>query len=78
MRLYWLIQKRAPYSSSNNGQVYAELGEIVEGRKKGRTDDQVITLFDSTGLAIEDIAVAKLLYNKALKTGTGLRVNLVD
>jgi alanine dehydrogenase len=60
------------------GQIYAELGEIIVGRKKGRTDNQTITLFDSTGLAIEDIAVAKLLYNKALKTGTGLRVSLVD
>jgi len=59
-------------------QIYAELGEIVAGRKKGRTDNQTITLFDSTGLAIEDIAVAKLLYNKALKTGTGLSVSLVD
>ena len=60
------------------GQIYAELGEIIAGRKKGRTDNQTITLFDSTGLAIEDIAVAKLLYNKALKTGTGLSVSLVD
>jgi len=60
------------------GQIYAELGEIIAGRKKGRTDNQTITLFDSTGLAIEDIAVAKLLYNKALKTGTGRSVSLVD
>ena len=60
------------------GQIYAELGEIIAGRKKGRTDNQTITLFDSTGLAIEDIAVAKLLYNKALKTGTGFSVSLVD
>ena len=59
-------------------QIYAELGEIIAGRKKGRTDNQTITLFDSTGLAIEDIAVAKLLYNKALKTGTGRSVSLVD
>ena len=59
-------------------QIYAELGEIIAGRKKGRTDNQTITLFDSTGLAIEDIAVAKLLYNKALKTGTGFSVSLVD
>jgi alanine dehydrogenase len=59
-------------------QIYAELGEIIAGRKKGRTDNQTITLFDSTGLAIEDIAVAKLLYNKALKTGTGISVSLVD
>ena len=59
-------------------QIYAELGEIITGRKKGRTDNGIITIFDSTGLAIEDIAVAKLLYDKAQKTGTGLSVSLVE
>ncbi len=59
-------------------QIYATLGEIVAGRKAGRTDNKTITIFDSTGLAIEDIAVARLLYDKAQKTGTGLNVSLVD
>ena len=59
-------------------QIYAELGEIITGRKKGRTNNRIITLFDSTGLAIEDIAVARLLYKKARKTSTGLYVSLVD
>jgi alanine dehydrogenase len=59
-------------------QIYAELGEIITGRKNGRTNNRIITLFDSTGLAIEDIAVARLLYEKARKTSTGLSVSLVD
>jgi alanine dehydrogenase len=59
-------------------QIYATLGEIIIGRKKGRTDNRITTVFDSTGLAIEDIAVARLLYEKAQKTGTGLSVSLVD
>jgi alanine dehydrogenase len=59
-------------------QIHATLGEIITGRKTGRTDDQTITIFDSTGLAIEDIAVAKLLYEKAQNTGKGLTVSLVD
>jgi alanine dehydrogenase len=59
-------------------QIYATLGEIIIGRKKGRTDNRITTVFDSTGLAIEDIAVARLLYEKAQKTGTGLSVILVD
>jgi alanine dehydrogenase len=62
----------------NQQQIYATLGEIITGRKTGRTDNRVITVFDSTGLAIEDIAVARLLYEKAKKTGTGLSVSLVD
>jgi alanine dehydrogenase len=59
-------------------QIYATLGEIITGKKTGRTDNKTITVFDSTGLAIEDIAVARLLYEKARNKGTGLTVNLVD
>jgi alanine dehydrogenase len=59
-------------------QIYATLGEIITGIKSGRTDNKIITVFDSTGLAIEDIAVARLLYEKARHKGTGLAVNLVD
>ena len=46
-------------------QVYATLSEIILGEKKGRIDDKAITIFDSTGIAIEDIAAAKLIYEKA-------------
>ena len=46
-------------------QVYATLSEIILGKKKGRADDKTITIFDSTGIAIEDIATAKLIYEKA-------------
>ena len=59
-------------------QIYATLGEIITGTKSGRTNDEMITVFDSTGLAIEDIAVARLLYEKARQKGTGLLINLVD
>jgi alanine dehydrogenase len=47
-------------------QVHATLSEIILGKKKGRTDDKTITIFDSTGIAIEDIATAKLVYEKAI------------
>lgn len=58
-------------------QVYATLGEIVSGTKPGRDDAQAITIFDSTGLAIEDMATAKLVYEKARKRGGYLTVELV-
>lgn len=48
--------------------VYAELGEIVAGKKPGRQNDKEITIFDSTGLAIQDISTAFLVYNKLDKT----------
>jgi alanine dehydrogenase len=59
-------------------EVYADLGQIIAGRKQGRASDQQITIFDSTGVAIEDIAVASLLYRKAKDKGLGISVNLVE
>ena len=45
--------------------IYGTLGEVVAGMKKGRENDEEITIFDSTGLAIQDIICAKLVYEKA-------------
>jgi len=45
--------------------VHGTLGEIVANTKRGRENDEAITIFDSTGLAIQDIICAKLLYEKA-------------
>lgn len=50
-------------------QVYATLGEIIVGKKQGRNDNKVITVFDSTGIAIEDIAVAKFIFERATQIG---------
>ncbi|AIY90525.1 alanine dehydrogenase [Geoglobus acetivorans] len=53
--------------------IFGTLGEIVAGLKKGREDDSQITVFDSTGLAIQDIATASLIYDKAVKAGKGVK-----
>jgi ornithine cyclodeaminase/alanine dehydrogenase len=53
--------------------VYAELAEIVAGRKPGRTSDDEIIIFDSTGVAIEDAAAAVMVYEKALEENSGKR-----
>lgn len=45
--------------------ICCSLGEVVAGMKKGRENDTEITIFDSTGLAIQDIVCAKLAYEKA-------------
>jgi len=47
--------------------IYGTLGEVVANMKKGRENDQEITIFDSTGLAIQDMICAKLVYEKANK-----------
>jgi alanine dehydrogenase len=51
--------------------VYAELGEIVAGKKSGRTADSEIIIFDSTGVAIEDAAAAMAVYEKARARNIG-------
>jgi alanine dehydrogenase len=56
--------------------LYGELGDIVAGKKPGRQNDTDITIFDSTGLGIQDIVVAHLVYNRALKSGKGIHVDL--
>jgi ornithine cyclodeaminase len=55
--------------------IKAELGEILIGTAKGRTSADEITLFKSLGLAIEDLASAQLLYDKARRDGVGTRVD---
>jgi len=45
--------------------IYCSLGEVVAGIKIGRESDEEITIFDSTGLAIQDLVCAKLVYEKA-------------
>lgn len=57
--------------------IYADIGEIVVGKKKGRISDREITVFDSTGLAIQDIAIANLIYRRAIKNGVGEWIKLI-
>jgi len=54
----------------------AELGEVITGKKPGRVDAREITLFKSNGLAIQDVAAAKLVYDKAVQVGIGTSVEL--
>ncbi len=51
--------------------IRAELGEILTERAKGRTSSDEITLFKSLGIAIEDLASAQFLLEKARTTGRG-------
>jgi len=51
--------------------IWAELGEIVTGRKRGRTSEEEKTVFKSVGLGIQDAAVAKLVFQKARSQGIG-------
>src|SRR6266700_2487138 len=54
-------------------QVHAELGQVVAGKRPGRTSADEITIFDSTGTALQDVAAAALVYEKALRRQLGSR-----
>ena len=51
--------------------IYGSLGEIVAGQKPGRENPEEITVFDSTGLIIQDLALAYAIYLKAREQGLG-------
>jgi alanine dehydrogenase len=57
--------------------IHAELGDIVVGETVGRTDPDEITVFDSTGLAIQDVAAAHVVYEYASENNVGTHFSLV-
>lgn len=52
-------------------QIYGCLGEVVTGKKPGRENSAEITIFDSTGLIIQDLALGVAVYRRARKQGLG-------
>jgi ornithine cyclodeaminase/alanine dehydrogenase-like protein (mu-crystallin family) len=59
-------------------QVHAELADVVSGRRPGRTRDDEITIFDSSGTALQDVAAAMAVYENARAAGRGTEVALDD
>jgi ornithine cyclodeaminase/alanine dehydrogenase-like protein (mu-crystallin family) len=55
--------------------VRAELGELLTGAATGRASEREITIFESLGLAVEDLAAAACAYRKAAETGSGTWVD---
>ena len=51
-----------------------ELGDLVQGNHPGRGGDNDITLFKSLGIALEDIAFGKVIYDRALAAGRGIEL----
>ncbi len=55
--------------------VHAELGAVVAGRRHGREAAEEIIIFDSTGMALQDVVAAVAVYEKALSSAQGTRMN---
>ena len=61
----------------DENHILGEIGDILTGKLVGRQTEKEITLFKSLGLAVEDIASAKYIYQKALEKGIGASVEFV-
>ena len=58
--------------------VHGQLGEIIAGQKSGRTSDEEIIVFDRTGMALQDVAAAAIVYENAIANGIGLKFNFAN
>ena len=61
----------------DDGDIYGEIGEIVVGDKPGRTPEDGVSVFDSTGLAIQDVATAHVVYEHADENDNGTPFDLL-
>lgn len=57
------------------GNVHGELGEIIARAKPGRERDDEVIIFDSTGTALQDVAAAAIVYEKALRQNVGYSID---
>jgi ectoine utilization protein EutC len=62
--------------SMKEGDVHAELGEVLLGTKPGRESDMEVTVCDLTGIAIQDVAISQVVYEKAKKSGKGFYIEV--
>ena len=68
-----------PYAAGvlTDDDIYGQIGEIVVGERAGRTADDGVTVFDSTGLAIQDVAAAHVVYEHADERDNGYSFDLL-
>ena len=56
--------------------IKAELGEVIAGTATGRSDDEQVTVFDTSGIAVQDLSASKIAYDRAVEAGLGTVVEL--
>jgi alanine dehydrogenase len=61
----------------DDDDIYGSVGEIVTGKKPGRTEEDGVSVFDSTGLAIQDVAAAHVVYEHAVANDNGYGFDLL-
>ncbi|MFC2046671.1 hypothetical protein ACFLTK_00120, partial [Chloroflexota bacterium] len=58
--------------------VYADMGEIVTGKKEGRENDQERIVYTHFGMGAHDIILAQTVYNRAIEEGKGIKIPLIS
>jgi ornithine cyclodeaminase/alanine dehydrogenase-like protein (mu-crystallin family) len=58
--------------------VAGEIGKVIVGELAGRESDDQITVFDSTGIALQDSATVPLEYERALAAGVGIEKKMIS
>jgi alanine dehydrogenase len=58
--------------------IAGEIGEVITGKKPGRTSDAEVTLFDSTGIALQDSATVPMEYERAVAAGVGVEKKMIS
>jgi alanine dehydrogenase len=56
--------------------VHADLGQVLAGKRPGRTSEADVFVFDSTGTALQDVAAAAIAYERAIESGVGTPLEL--
>ncbi len=58
--------------------VAGEIGKVICGELEGRQSDDQITVFDSTGIALQDSATVPLEYERAVAAGVGIEKKMIS
>jgi alanine dehydrogenase len=62
----------------SEGDIVGEIGQVVAGKLEGRTSEGDVTVFDSTGFALQDSATVPLEYERALAAGVGIEKKMIS
>lgn len=62
----------------SENDIAGEIGQVVAGNSEGRSSDSDITVFDSTGFALQDSATVPLEYERALAAGVGIEKKMIS
>ena len=62
----------------SEADIAGEIGEVITGRKPGRASDDEVTVFDSTGIALQDSATVPLEYKRAIAVGVGIEKKMIS